>query len=117
MRSLMRIIKILSFNVSDKGVLMTVLFIVSLKYVKPISEVEKHLEAHKAWLEDGYAAGHFIMSGRKIPRNGGIIIARAENLLALSDILNLDPFQVHGISTVEITAFEASKMFVENLTL
>ena len=55
------------------------MFIFSLSYLKPISQVEKYLQAHIDYLERYYQLGHFIASGRKIPRTGGIIICRAES--------------------------------------
>lgn len=55
------------------------MFIFSLSYLKPISQVEKHLQAHIDYLECYYQSGHFIASGRKIPRTGGVIICRAES--------------------------------------
>ena len=33
------------------------------------------MAAHVAFLKKHYASGHFLVSGRKIPRDGGIIIA------------------------------------------
>ena len=52
------------------------MFIVSLRYVVPVEQVEPHMEGHMAWLEDHYASGMFMASGRKVPRTGGIILAR-----------------------------------------
>lgn len=47
------------------------MFIVSLTYKRPLSEVDQHLEAHVAYLKQQYGDGHFIASGRKVPRTGG----------------------------------------------
>lgn len=94
---------------------MTVLYVVTLKYIKPIKDIEEHLPAHIEWLSKCYDEGHFVMSGRKVPRNGGVIIAKAKSLLELSDLLNTDPFQIHKLATTEIIVFEASMISVENL--
>ncbi len=53
------------------------MYIIELTYNKDISEVEKHLEAHIEYLEKYYELGNFVCSGRKNPRDGGIIIANA----------------------------------------
>lgn len=47
------------------------MFIFSLTYLKSISEVEKYLPQHIDYLERHYQSGHFIASGRKVPRTGG----------------------------------------------
>ncbi len=49
------------------------MFIANLTYIKPLSEVEKYLEEHIAFLDKYYASGKFICSGRKNPRTGGVI--------------------------------------------
>ena len=57
------------------------MYIVSLNYVKAVSEVEKYLEEqYKNFLEKYYEMGKFICSGRKNPRTGGVILLNAENL-------------------------------------
>ena len=55
------------------------MFIVNLTYIKPLDEVEKFLEKHIDFLNQYYTKGHFIASGRKNPRTGGIILMRAKN--------------------------------------
>lgn len=50
------------------------MFIVSITYKTDIAQIEAHMDAHKAYLQEQYEAGHFIASGRKVPRTGGIIL-------------------------------------------
>ena len=50
------------------------MFIVNLTYIKPLDKVEKFLEKHIDFLNQYYTKGHFIASGRKNPRTGGIIL-------------------------------------------
>ena len=85
------------------------MFVVSLSYTQPMAEVEKHLEAHRTWLDHAYAAGHLLMSGRKEPRTGGIIVMRASNLAAAQAILAEDPFHKAGVADYQITEFQLSK--------
>ncbi|GAB6262539.1 YciI family protein [Photobacterium sp. 53610] len=85
------------------------MFVVSLTYTCALSEVEKHLDAHIAYLEQQYAAGVFLLSGRKEPRTGGVILANAENREALDQVLLADPFRQHGLATYEITEFIPTK--------
>ncbi|WP_085247451.1 YciI family protein [Gilliamella mensalis] len=85
------------------------MFIYTLTYVKPINEVEKYLSQHIDYLEEHYQLGHFIASGRKVPRTGGVIICRAENKEQALAILQKDPFYIHHIAQYEIIEFMPSK--------
>ncbi|HOD54568.1 MAG TPA: YciI family protein [Candidatus Cloacimonadota bacterium] len=78
------------------------MFLLISKYIKPLSEVEKVLEAHRVFLSKYYASGHFICSGRLNPRTGGCIICKAESKEDCCEILQEDPFVLHNISEYEI---------------
>jgi uncharacterized protein YciI len=54
------------------------MFIITLTYLKPAEEIDKLLAAHSEYLREQYANGMFLMSGRLVPRTGGIILATAE---------------------------------------
>ena len=49
------------------------MYLIILTYQKDLSEVEKHLEAHRAYLDKHYASGYFVASGAQVPRTGGVI--------------------------------------------
>ena len=78
------------------------MFILSLTYKKPLEEVDKHIQAHIDWLKESYANGTFLASGRKVPRTGGVILAKGEKA-ALEVLCASDPFSVHNIADYEIT--------------
>jgi uncharacterized protein YciI len=84
------------------------MFVIVLTYLEPLDVVERHLVAHVEYLKKQYEAGVFIASGRRIPRTGGVILARAGNRHALQEILKQDPFCVHGIAEYEIIEFSPS---------
>lgn len=81
------------------------MFIISLHYIKSIAEVEKFLPAHREYLKNYYASGHFICSGPKKPREGGIILCNTENQRTLNKILTHDPFFREQVAEFEITEF------------
>lgn len=85
------------------------MFIIDLTYIKPISEVEKYLQEHIHYLEKYYQTGDFVMSGRKNPRSGGVIIAQTTSLETLKAIYQQDPFFIHHIAEYNITHFTPSK--------
>ena len=81
------------------------MYIVDLTYVKPLEIVEFHLEAHVAYLKEQYAAGAFLASGRKVPRTGGVILARCGSEEELQAVLDKDPFRQHGVARYTVTEF------------
>lgn len=89
------------------------MFVVSLTYTCDLSEVEKHLSDHLDYLERYYGNGTFLASGRKEPRTGGVILARAESIGSLEAVLSEDPFKVHGLADYEITEFVPTKTSAE----
>jgi len=48
------------------------MFVIELTYKAALPEIDRHMKAHVAFLNQQYAAGRFVVSGRKIPREGGI---------------------------------------------
>ena len=93
------------------------MFIVNLTYITPLDTVEKFLEKHIDFLNQYYTKGHFIASGRKNPRTGGIILMRAENKDAVQEIITHDPFYQNEIAQYDVIEFEASKYCPEFETI
>ncbi|MFT8929904.1 MAG: YciI family protein [Sporolactobacillus sp.] len=85
------------------------MFVANLTYRKPLAEVEKYLEKHLEFLENHYQTGHFICSGRKNPRTGGVILIRARNEAELKQIIAEDPFYANQIADYELIEFYPTK--------
>jgi len=85
------------------------MFIVNITYITALDSIEPLLPAHRAWLDKYYTAGVFKISGPKNPRDGGVIIAEADNLAALESIMQEDPFTIAQISKYEIIEFLPNK--------
>lgn len=81
------------------------MFIIQLTYKVPLAEVDQYLEEHKLFLKKNYAQEVFLLSGRKQPRNGGIILAQAENMSGIHNIIVEDPFYRNGIAEYQVTEF------------
>lgn len=84
------------------------MFLLILHYKTDLQTVDSYVPGHTKYLQKNYELGNFILSGRRIPRAGGIIIARAENEEAVRDIIKEDPFYIHGVAEYEIIPFIAS---------
>lgn len=81
------------------------MFIISVTYLKPSEEVDAVLPAHREFLREQYAKGLFLMSGRMVPRTGGIILAVGGSRAAIEALVQLDPFHRAGIARYDITEF------------
>lgn len=81
------------------------MFIAILTYKKPLSEVDRFLVAHRAYLAKHYAAGDFITSGPQIPRVGGVIMMNADSRERVDAIIAEDPFHINGIADYQIVEF------------
>lgn len=53
------------------------MFVLELSYTAPLEAVDALLPDHVAWLDGLYEQGVFLASGRKEPREGGVILAVA----------------------------------------
>lgn len=67
------------------------------------------MRAHMAFLKQQYAAGKFLISGRKIPRDGGIILALGESRDEIELLVKDDPFVKRGLADFRIIEFRASQ--------
>ncbi|GLW54991.1 YciI family protein [Kitasatospora phosalacinea] len=84
------------------------MFILELTYTAPLERVDALLPAHLSWLEQHYANGTFLASGRKVPRDGGVILAVAPDRAAVEAVAATDPFVPAGVVAYRITEFVAT---------
>ena len=85
------------------------MFVVELNYVAPLGEIDARMKEHMAFLRKYYASGNFLVSGRQVPRAGGIILAVGESKEKIESIMREDPFVSHGLATVRVIEFRASQ--------
>ena len=77
----------------------------ALTYLVDLSEVDAALPEHVAWLDQQYADGVFIASGRQVPRVGGLILVAGTNREDLERRLALDPFGRLGLAEHAVIEF------------
>jgi uncharacterized protein YciI len=85
------------------------MFVVELIYKVDLGEIDAHMRAHMAFLKKHYAAGRFLVSGRKIPRDGGIILALSASRDEIESIMKEDPFCKNGLADFRVIEFRASQ--------
>jgi uncharacterized protein YciI len=84
-------------------------FVIDLIYTAELTAIDAAMKTHVAWLNKHYDAGTFVVSGRKVPRDGGIILAVGHDRARIEEIVAADPFVARGLATARITEFRASQ--------
>ena len=72
------------------------MFVIELIYKVDLAEIDANM-------------GHFLVSGRKIPRDGGIILAAGKTRQQMQAIVEEDPFVARGLADFRIIEFRASQ--------
>lgn len=85
------------------------MFVIELTYKAPLAEIDARMSAHVVFLKKYYASGNFLVSGRKIPRDGGIILAVGKSRQQIEAIVAEDPFFAYGLADFRIIEFRASQ--------
>ena len=85
------------------------MFVIELTYEASLAEIDAHMKEHMAFLRKYYASGNFLVSGRQIPRTGGIILAVGESKEKIESIMREDPFVSHGHAKVRVIEFRTSQ--------
>ena len=86
------------------------MFVIELSYRVPLAEIDACMPAHVRFLQKHYASGNFLVSGRKIPRDGGIILAVGKNRAEIEAIAREDPFCARGLAEFRVIEFRASQL-------
>ena len=73
-----------------------------IRYRKPLEEVLKVVDEHRAYLRDLKARGILLASGPLDPRFGGALLLRVADGDAALAVRDGDPFVKHGAAQYEV---------------
>jgi uncharacterized protein YciI len=88
-----------------------------IRYRKPLEEVLKHVDAHRAYLQGLKQEGLLLVSGPLVPRHGGALLLRIpdnEAQATLDSIRENDPYTRFGLAQYEMWPW-APAIGAENL--
>jgi uncharacterized protein YciI len=85
------------------------MFVIELIYKVDLAHIDAAMKDHMVFLNGQYKAGVFLISGRKIPRDGGIIIAVGHDRQQIEAVVRADPFVARGLADFRIVEFRASQ--------
>lgn len=80
-------------------------FVCEIVYKAPIEKIEETTLEHRGFLRTGYDKGFILLSGPQVPRTGGIVIAKAESMEAISEFFSSDPYQKKGLAEYTFIEF------------
>jgi uncharacterized protein YciI len=81
------------------------MFIIDINYIAPLEEVNKYMDTHAAYLKKYTEKDIFLVSGKKVPWTGGILIANAGSKEEVEKIIAEDPFHQNKVAEMTITEF------------
>ena len=85
------------------------MFVIELIYRAELAEIDASMRAYMHFLRKHYANRRFLVSGRKVPRDGGIILALGESREQIEQIVKQDPFVARGLADYRIIEFRESQ--------
>ena len=97
------------YHFNAHGLTTPKVFIINLNYIAPLEKLDAHMGDHMKFLRKYYKKNVFIVSGRKVPRTGGIILAFGSSKEEVEKIMHEDPFYIHGLAEFTITEFLTSQ--------
>lgn len=85
------------------------MFLILLRYVRPLAEVDAVRPQHVAFLDRCFADGALVLAGRRSPPEGGVLIARGGDVEATRRLIEQDPYVRRGVAEYELIEFQASR--------
>ncbi|WP_230206648.1 YciI family protein [Novosphingobium sp. Gsoil 351] len=74
-------------------------FFVQGEYSIPFTELTKLSDLvaeHRAYVQQAYDDGHYLLSGPEVPADTGVVIARAPSRTLLNELMEREPFVRDG---------------------
>jgi uncharacterized protein YciI len=93
------------------------MYVLTLTYIVELEQIDRVRDEHMAWIADQYEAGRFLMSGAKVPRDGGVILARGIDRDELDEVIAADPFTRAGVAAYDVIEFRATTVAEDLLAL
>ena len=85
------------------------MFVLISRYTVPMDVVRGVAPEHGDWVAAEYARGRIVVSGRRDPWEGGVLVVRGESVDEVRAWIADDPLVLRGVAAYEITAFEATE--------
>lgn len=84
------------------------MFILELSYTAELDRIDAALAEHIAWVRAHIETGTFLVAGRKVPREGGFILAVGDDRAEIEALAATDPFVLAGLAEYRVSEFLAT---------
>lgn len=91
------------------------MFLISITYTQPLPAVERVLEAHRRYLREAPLASRIVMTGRRRPPTGGLVMLRADSRAEVEAFVQADPYFTENVAAFDIVEFDVAQV-AEGLT-
>ena len=78
------------------------MFVLLPTFQAPLDQVDTILEEHRGWLDEHCSAGRFLVFGRRVPRDGGFILAADGDRAEMERLAATDPFVTAGVARYDL---------------
>ena len=85
------------------------MFMVLLEFSENKARAGEFMEAHKAWIKQGFDDGVFLLAGSLQPEAGGAIVAHNIFVADLQGRIGDDPFVAERVVSAKIIEFTPSR--------
>lgn len=85
------------------------MYLLLVHYTQPLEKIAEVTPEHRAYLDRFYASGQLLVSGRRQPPTGGVILGHFKDRKAVDAFVAGDPFVVHGVARYEVFEFDPVK--------
>ncbi|WP_124726891.1 YciI family protein [Staphylospora marina] len=85
------------------------MFVAILRYKLPFEEVQKHVKAHRDYLDGQYREKRLIVSGPMTSKTGGVMVFRVQTREEVDRIIEGDPYYLNGVAEYEVIEFDPVK--------
>lgn len=86
------------------------MYLISITYTQPLAAVERVLEAHRQYLREAPLASRIVMTGRRRPATGGLVMLRADSLAEVEAFVRADPYHTENVAAFDIVEFDVAQV-------
>jgi uncharacterized protein YciI len=86
------------------------MYLITITYTQPLEAVERVLEAHRQYLRDAPLASRIVMTGRRRPATGGLVVLRADRLEDVEAFVQADPYFIENVAAFDIVEFDVAQV-------
>jgi uncharacterized protein YciI len=80
-------------------------FLILINYTAPFESFEQLVPEHRQHLQRAVDAGIILFSGPRNPRDGGVVIARADSRDDLQTLIDNDPYRRFDVASYTVHEF------------